>query len=459
MDTSELLEFEWLDQDLFGESYYDFNFENGDRQLDELILEARDGLTEQNAVQKIWTFIKKIMKWIVNKVAKMIQWIRQKLSSKRKSISTIINQLGINPTNKKTKSISNPTDIKQMTHDIKVRLDRDSKSLIFDLTDVQEASLKQQADFSAKRRNNDQVLNPKYTITAIAAIRNPDWSAKIVNIVDALVNGNSKSSQSQALSANSELMLIASKYYNSRDTSISLEDIFDFQKIVGDIYSKLNDLDSIQGDVRAINTLSTTLAMIQIGINSMTALMNSQEYTLCDSYIDSIDDFETLAKFSKLCIESFIPAKVMMYNMYIVSSDKLTGGKSSRDPKWGQTRLIFIPEKNKDVYKIAINKLGIISNRNEIKITNLLQGTEEINLITAVTGSIDNGTIITTEYVTPKTIDDMTSRKIASMLNKKLRNRSIEIVDAHIENFGVSGGRTILYDYGAIQHYLFVKRT
>ena len=130
--------------------------------------------------------------------------------------------------------------------------------------------------------------------------------------------------------------------------------------------------------MKALNIIADTVLGLQIGINMLTGGMGNK-YEISPEYIGTVTTLEDLDNFAKGCIITGIPSKYIAYNVYLVASPALRGQANQKRPLMGQTRVVFpcAARSSKafdtdSVLKIALNQVGIRSNKAEASISKAL---------------------------------------------------------------------------------------
>ena len=206
--------------------------------------------------------------------------------------------------------------------------------------------------------------------------------------------------------------------------------------------------------LKTFNTFSMIIQVLGFGMNQITHGLN-RVYMIDATYMNAIDDQESLSKFVEKMAAAGIPSKYIMQNAYLISSKKLRGDGSPDKPIWGQSRCVFYPNKANYIIKVAYNPIGKIGNRNEAYITKLLHGQPEENLVAKVTKISKNGFVTQGEKVRiPKNGASWdVCNRIQSEINRSqvLKDTNISIEDIHSNNIGYRSDKSpCIVDYGAV---------
>lgn len=214
---------------------------------------------------------------------------------------------------------------------------------------------------------------------------------------------------------------------------------------------------------RAFTQTGDALAALQMSINSLTNQIVQSNH-LSVRYWGTITEPRKLAKFAKACIDSGIPYKFIMYNVWLISDKDLHGGldESQYSPIWGQSRGVFFPLFDQEIiYKIALSGWGISSNKTECDITKILENTgnpKDIKLVPKVLDSYEQFTMLKMERVRISksiivTSDDIKTRfdeALARFNHHNNKHVSIRLDDLHSKNIGYDEIRRgpVVLDYG-----------
>jgi len=167
--------------------------------------------------------------------------------------------------------------------------------------------------------------------------------------------------------------------------------------------NRLNDVDTHV--ISALNDLVSITENIQFGLTSLSNAM--QKVHLIDlKYMNSIDDRNVLSKFVYDCIQNGIPPKYIAYNTWLIANESIRGSASKYKPVGGQTRCVFFPNDNKkEILKIAISGIGIVSNKNEIRFSEFMKNYKEqemLDISALVTNTYAEDAILSMERVVDK---------------------------------------------------------
>lgn len=254
---------------------------------------------------------------------------------------------------------------------------------------------------------------------------------------------------------------------------IDIESLFDFQRKVNQLsilnenydnyMTKLNIKRSINSSnkdeyVRLLNDLSWICVNLQGGLNAISNGL-SYVYRVSSEYYASIDDPETLGRFVDALIQTGIPSKYIVNNVYRVCKKSMIGDVNKDKPIMGFGRLTLIPPEGDIVYKVAINGYGVRSNKNDILIMDAIRSANNFylnNSFAKVSQSYVNNTINSMQKVKagrkyePSIFE---AKNLANTINRELEKNNIKlkIVDIKPDAFGVNeDGNFVMLDYGYV---------
>jgi len=272
---------------------------------------------------------------------------------------------------------------------------------------------------------------------------------------------------------------------DSKEFKTSINEIKEFQKRFARLHEQFlkvfdTDIDFSKNTdiVRDLTDIGDDLAVLQMSLNTVTNQIVQQQ-CLNPRYWKTIQDPRLLAKFTKACIDSGIPYKFVMYNVWLVSDDDLHGGLNDYAPVWGQSRGVFFPLRDQNIiYKIALSGWGITSNKTEADITKMLSNTgdpDDIKIIPKVLDSYEEYTLLKMERIRPARVpsssSSSSSSSAVSVSASELRERferaldrynsrhhknvRITITDLHSANVAYDEKRNgpVIVDYGWGERY------
>lgn len=458
-------------------------------------------ITKENIFDKIWKIIITATSEIGTIFKKFLDAIKSLITGRSDPVITIdkiasdyVKPNSDIPTDTKSEKIKipadknseiKPDDIELIYSNLLIDIDKDKNIRVNILN-------------AAMNRNSIQVKNPSSFIAyavpcALSIIKYPDLLDQFKNIIhniSKLMNYHISPDDSVELnrvkkldmnydvsSLNNDIENLAknmcTKIPLNIFTSVKYDDIVKASKNIADLFDEITHIDKIFDKdkyenasialCKIINLCGNILLNVQHGINCLCNGLKSV-YQVNGIYSNSVKDISTLDKIVDKMISAGIPNKYIMRNIFILSDPKLYGKESLDKPKWGQTRVVFIPN-NKIVYKIALNGPGIRANNAELKIYSDFTKHDIGNLLCKVNTINDSAhnTIIEAEYVgKPFTSKYRTTfaaetaaRKFEQELNNQAKAAGITytILDIHRKNIGFNNsGNPVVIDYGWFQH-------
>jgi hypothetical protein len=442
--------------------------EDGNEVLIEYLKEAANGATKKNIFQKIWEFIKKVFKWIGQKLAQFAKFIKNLFTRKTKPINEICEELGIkgntsDPNPIKVSIPSNPKSKLQMAPDITlvlnpilIKIDHDKKTVKFSIDQVMLRIIT-----NKKSPIKGQSFISDYIKSAMYLMQNPVLINILIDIANALNQKNFKNLGTKINYFNDQ----ADKNPIKNNVEVTLETVLIVQEKVNE-FTKACEIIDIPEDLRYsketienLNLLGGFASVLQMGINTITGTM-SQIYTIDKKYYESINDIESLSKFVEECIKNNIPPKYLAYNSYLVSTRLIKGDGSEgneNEPIWGQSRVVFFPYKKKIVYKLALSGFGARSNKSEIAISQKFKDNGGDYLIAPIISSSKNSIIITAERVLKPTPSQLVNvPDFVNLLEKFLNKHKIPLdlsvdIKQNPGNVGIRNGKLVAIDYAMAQ--------
>lgn len=460
------------------ENYY----EEGLKFFNDTILEASSGTTKSNIFMKLWNIILKLLRWIKGRLSKFWNWLNSLF--KRKDVKTtdqILDDMGINPSSKSSNTPSNInnkkdenkssendfinkiSNIKDVNKDFIIKFNKANDiTLKFYNTDRMMTFNKNKPEIYTNEKNNPRQVN-SYGATylgglsvSISFIEQPDVFKKFSNIIveflsnlDKKLFGNNNEIDYLGIEdeINDIYRTFQDHFKTDKEHSISLDKIMSFNKEINNLlepFEKINNkIDQIinvkdKEIISILNTISEKLLLIQFGLNTLTGAI-AKPFISDVKYHNSISDINELDNFIKESIKAGIPSKYIGYNIIKVSDEKIKGTNIDEEHlTWGQSRLVLFPNNVDFVYKCAVNKIGVLSNRNESNVFNKLsEKYPEINeSLAEVKGLSQNGCICIMQKLIKKQFDSSYANTIKKEINYQLHrnNININIDDIHRDN-------------------------
>lgn len=251
---------------------------------------------------------------------------------------------------------------------------------------------------------------------ALYLLSDPEAVKKLDELIDLMleITFNGKKHDEKSFNKKCKKILDSldsgAKHVKEDKVVVSMKDLTDFQKKMNQIGFKIDKYANTKTDVSELsketinnmNDISIKFVRIQ---SSMNLLSSSLEKTLVVSehFVGSIKSLALLDEFVATCVEQGVPPKFIAYNTWLVADKCIKGDKSGYEPVWGQSRFIFFPPNKKFVYKIAMNGLGITSNRAEIRTSEMFVKMDRVDLIAPIVKSFERDAIVVMERVDSKT--------------------------------------------------------
>jgi len=232
-----------------------------------------------------------------------------------------------------------------------------------------------------------------YTNSMIYFIKHPDEMDHLAELIQEgfdIVSGK-KENNGYAKKVSKLTIKAHAKTNAIGNTSVRLtmKELTTFQKKMSEMATKLDfaqnsgtKMDNVDKEViQSLNDLVNMLEYVQFGLTSLTNAI--QKVHLIDlKFMNSITDRNALSKFVYSCVTNGIPPKFIAYNTWLIANESLRGNSSKYKPIGGQSRCVFFPEDNKkEILKIAINGNGIIANKNEIRMSDVLKKSNEKDIL------------------------------------------------------------------------------
>ena len=390
------------------------------------ILEDAKNDKNDPLIQKILNGIAKIINWIKTALVKAINWLKSLFINNSKSADQIAEELKLKFT---------PENM--------------AKKLSVHLT------------------NDDRIRfivrpNQEYIGIIFSYLKNPKFIDELASVLDNISNGEFDAGNATAVRARQEIFHKLSQS-NGTQIILTMEELIAFQKRVNELADKSANIilkempidTQHRGQMIAcINNANYTVLKLQMAINEM-MLSFKELYSLDESYEGAITEKETAASFASKSIEAGIPSKYIAKNLSTVLSKELRGENFNKNkPPMGQSRIVFFPSKDKNtVFKVAINKIGVVANKTEIDITNRFKDFGIDDTIAKIMKSYLNGVAVDAEKAI---MDNNVDReKLGMMINKikeayERNGSNFEVGDLHQQNIGRIGDRNVIVDYGAL---------
>ena len=438
---------------------------------------------------KIWSMIKAIGAWIVKGLTVLKNWVKRLFSRSNsdKTPDDRMEELGVNPSNNIP---ADGNDINQIKN-VRVERDPSSKMQMNETIKVMYKGLRVKFDKSGIRFIGNPGMKFVPDQTRLKALRNDygetpgkwmigrlRWNTDPILGTLALIHDQSRYDFVNSIGDVLEKKDFVA-FYNKMDLASSLKspsndlmsiplkinDLDKLSKLFGrlnDAINKITDEDIAKispEQIKAFNSFILILNMYQYSINAITTSI-AGVYQIDGKYIGTIKDVDTMAKFVHMMISDGIPPKFVANNCYLAASSEMNTIGSKDKPIWGQTRLVLFPKNlPRSVYKIALSPAGVNGNQNELKVTNILKKSNQMDpkVITPVESITNDGCIATVERAVTNG-DKVYTNEINSIwrdVNNRLKkaNANHYIDDIYSDNVGrsITSNNPIIMDYGYIQ--------
>ena len=485
--------------DIIDPHKYFENYDLDNKKLNEYITEASKNVNKKNILQRLLDLIKKIFNLVINGIKRLINFIINFIKKPKKTIYGILDKLGIKPKESKSIHESKEDSIKYKTiiipsnrlskyrfdnnvkipiNTMKIQFSNNNEDITF--TDVNNVPIKGHDGISSSYMGTSLLLVSLHESSILDIIYNifntilkindnniseknineisniiKSFTDKLVKIFDSVNNGTNKFLNE--INKTHELNL---KINQLREFNIKLQKTFDLlTKInIDNIIDKINN--NSQEFSQNFNRLTSFLVYLNFGVNFLTSSLK-EIFMIPEKYLETIGTTETLSKFAEEMIISGFPAKYIMYNVYLISDKKLKGSKGNENaPIWGQSRVVFLPDNEDIVHKIAINGYGKLANVWEERNYNIFKLMKKDYILAPVTSVSENKYCL--DMKKAKISDSLGDRfeqqfqikeELADILNQinenpKYKNK-IRINDVHADNIGILNNRLVLIDYAS----------
>ena len=457
------------------------------------IYKETNDVTKKNIFDKIIDVILKISRWIVDGLSKIVKGIKKISSKKIKTATQIAVELSLLK-NELSNDINNSKN--DMADNLgKIFIDSiENDHINLNVTKLVETDI-DKSEIKGKKINGAGTR----ASMVIALMIDPSPLDEYINFFEDLLNEMSIKSitpkeidKIQIICKNFKSRPSIGKYladeiFNKVDkkysnVSISIKNIAEFQikvdtmcKVVekfdnirnelnlniGDKGSNANNIEKHYMDI--LNELSWACVNLQGGLHAIANGMQNI-YVINPEYWDTVDDINILAKFVDRCMRYGIPGKYLVYNIYKICKSEIKGSPDIDKPIMGFGRLTLIPDGD-IIYKIAINRYGIRSNKNDFMVMDFVKDKPEIQQYFAITHKTYGDYIINvmekvkagSKYEPSMNKANELGKEINELLTKA--NAGFIIHDIKSDAFGQKNGKYVCLDYGYIlrQSYKPVK--
>ncbi len=361
-----------------------------------------EGVTKKNFIQKAWELIKKAFAFIGKIIGRIINFIKSLFSKKvsktadqcaseifkpdtslRSDKSSQASEIIKLPSNPRS-TVTVPAQIKVSAQDLMLKLDKEKDSITADCNYWHNKS--GDVDNKYLTQPGHGRVSAVYVIEALAVISDRQLCQQYFRTIEevlGLYNGNTETTGKKLKESFDKMSEfwnnVAEKLedVNTGEITFSLANFISFQKEFNAVQDKFTEIDHAKrydfekdlDAVTVVNQVLSTLAIVQMGLNAITASI-SNIFMVDRRFKGVADTPEKLAQFSKKLVDAGIPPKFISYNCYIVASDDVKGDPDldGSAPCWGQTRVVFFPKDEKIIYKVALSTFGRLANKSEYDI-------------------------------------------------------------------------------------------
>lgn len=505
---------EKFELDIFSEKYLlpeIESFEDGKRFFSEMITEATENTTKKNIFSKLWDMIVKCCKWLWNKMKNFYKFIVSLFSGKKKKKSAdqclkeaipiikvdnntarnsstikngnLIGNVSTSPklppasTNQPNtfdniSSLKIPirvnsfSDIKPVSEinvifkQFEISFDANSESITLTPLHVRDAMQDSSKQGSIKGQKN---ISSNNFIFAFFILQHNEYINMIADVLDVIIN---KAPENEFKKKFDVLCAFDAKMEGTplqiqENYTVSVKELKEFSALINKLNEKVSKTDMITVDIdkdklEIVNNIANKLARLQLGLNSITASI-TQSYVVDGKYKDCVNNCEDLSKFIQNSIESGIPPKYIMYNIYILSSDKIKGDASQgneNDPIWGQTRLVLFPVDKQIVHKVALSGWGLRANKAEENISKRFNKLGHNDLLANIVSTTKNRYIVDAQRaIMDKDVSYDKINELKTNIDSVCKSNKINIdltFDIHEKNVGIINNKLVAIDYGNI---------
>lgn len=450
--------------------------------------EASIGTTIKNFPKNAWALIKKFFGWMKKQVQKFLSWIAGLFKKKTRTIDDILIDLGVNVSKDKksgkTKLLLDPRskmagidDLEAIEKPFFMQFDADKKRIFIKYKEAKAAYKSAVLDIAKKeifgKADSDQSTNgmikgfgaalpqhARYDLV-FKIITEPNYQQQITNIAKTILDNNTEIAGTTMNEFKSFIKNVNNSKVkiNGGKIAFSLDQLMAFQKWLNETFDMVTEFGTpdntkYENNKEVVNLINEFLEFcncLQMGMNIISNAMKSI-YLIDADWLESIDDINVLGKFVDHMLEAGIPPKFIMFNACLVASKKLKGDADHNKPVCGQTRLIFFPYDSKIVYKVALSKMGVLSNKAEHDLYIKLKDAGIGDMFAATFDGSSSFSVIKGERVS-------TSRKCTPADAEKMKKKVIEATDKiglpigidhdiHFKNIGYRGDQMVVLDYG-----------
>lgn len=457
--------------------------------FNDIIMEATDGATKKNIFSRLINMITKAGVWIKERIKNLVLGIKKLAAGRAKTSNQILKEVGVKKHAVKRDAAdpndpNTPIDAAESLYASFIEGFAEDGIMIniaaLVATDVQKAPIKGKEIYAGGARASQVIgliLDPRPIDEYIDLFKRLTKEFGIKNVKAADIDRLNKlcedfSGRPSVLdyAADAINQKVRKKYELVR---ISIDELLQFQIKVDEMCKlteefdnqfkalnvNLGDKGNAAGLIRKhymdiLNNLAWICVNLQGGLH---AIANGMQgiYHVDPGYWNSINDPNQLAKFVEECMKTGMPGKYIVNNIYHICDESLKGNPNIEKPIMGFGRLTLIP-KGDIIYKVAINRYGVRSNKNDYRVMDAVKGKPIESMFAFTTKTYGDYTINVMEKVQAGKENEPTPME-ASELGKKI-NQELEkdgvgfsIYDIKADAFGKKNGKFVILDYGYLQ--------
>lgn len=457
--------------------------------IDEIITENVE-TKKKNLIQKLWSTIKKAVKWIIKSISNIVKGIKRFIFGKKKTSNQILKQIkaekhkvqydkvdGTDPlTGKKAAEAGYLSFIEGFYEDgIMINI----AALVS--TNPEKVSVKGKDINGGGARANEVIkllLNSKplddyieFFKTLTSQMQSDSLTEKDIQKIAKKCSDFSGRPSIGSYISDGMGNTVKGKY---GEIYISIDQFMDFQKKVDEMCKVGEDFDNTYNSlnlkfknndskiqekyIKIMNELAWACVNLQGGLHAISNGLKGI-YDIDPGYIGSIKTPEMLSQFVSESLKSGMPNKYLVRNIYLVCDKSLKGTPNLDKPIMGFGRLTLIPEGDK-IYKIAINRYGVRSNKNDFAVMNEVKGTPLMDKFAETTHTYGDYIINVMEKVKAGSSNEPSATeavKLGNEINSELEKMGIgfKIHDIKSDAFGKKGNKFVLLDYGYLHRTSF----
>lgn len=482
--TFTLKPFDYLNKCIF-EKFDPVDFFEVD-ETDNIILEAVDGATKENIFSKLINVIKQAGAWILKRLKNLALGIKKLIAGKAKPSNQILREIGVKKHTIK-RDPANPDD-PNMPKDAAASLYSSfiegfsDDGLLINVaalvaTPIDQVPIKGKEINAGGTRASQVIgliLDPRPLDEYISLFKKLTNEFSLKNVTSKEIDKLEKlcsdfiGRPSVASYAKDAIAQRVDKKYKL--VRISIQELLDFQikvdqicKITEEFDDQFRSLNLSIGDrgknaglirkhyIDILNELAWICVNLQGGLH---AIANGMQgiYHIDPGYWGAINDLNQLAKFVEECMKTGMPGKYIVNNIYHVCDKSLKGNPNIDKPIMGFGRLTLIPEGD-IIYKIAINRYGVRSNKNDYRVMDAIKGKPIESMFAFTTKTYGDYIINVMEKVQAGEENEpsaMEAEKLGNQINNALEKDGVgfSIYDIKADAFGKKNGKFVILDYG-----------